>query len=984
MALAGVGINTVSGFTASIKYALQASVEAAAKEAQRLSTGNKIINAYEDAAGLVIGTGLEGEARTLKVVLRGILQGQSALYIAEGAVASLTQISVRQKELTAAALSGVTSDRERSFINLEFNQLNQEVDRIATTTNFNGVKLIDGSISTGGNVITNTTNLEGGAGTSKLVYAASVAPTANISTLNVNGVSFRYGTGVTTGAIDVRQSNDLRIGFRDINSATAGIFTLNIQAPGTADITVNIVASGTPSNSAANTINIEAGTASQIAQRLAEQINTNADTIGFHKMANVSARADGGSVVIQSGKVFMDNSVTDATYAVVTTATATGTLFSSFQVGSNPANTIDTSTAAAITTTVTDFADGKAVALAAADQNALVTGIANQINGGAGAVTLDNYSQTILNRLSATAKTDTTTPANAALTLQSKDKSLNGRIILESYIDNAGTFVRSSDVGVYSSGTKVGSLGISNVSIGGSLLGTGAGYLQSLQFAKSTTGVQTLSANTQAALVQDGAVFRIGRDNGGSIDFVMRQNPVFPNEVQIIGDPNKGTDDWKATLVNLVDKLRQSDDAFVKNLAYELDISGGLTISSKVADNNLNGLTFNFLTSNAATTATQTMRMAGGVSGGLNMANVAGAPGFEGGINRSNVSALYESSNKITLNVTDPSGNITYSAKGVDVSAGGNVRLVSNKQDQGGTFDLQLTGGLTITNQDQADLFAATLGDALAGLTFYQTRRIDSFQPEVSASTLNQAFAEITTKTYDGTVNVREVSVVGTTSDALGLNRSYITLKTDDGRIFQNIFNPGETLQYISKGQKVTLVSVDANGNPLDKNEKVELYFGGSDIDMTNNQSVAALQSDLTDAFKAGQAPMKFQADTNVSVVIPISLDALDIKALYKGKVYDVSTADNATEAGMAVDTAITALLAERDKIGSYESRFNYTIQSLQSYVQNMDAARSAFLDASMPDSVEGFSKENMKTQTAISVLKQIIQTQQQLVSLVQ
>ena len=153
---------------------------------------------------------------------------------------------------------------------------------------------------------------------------------------------------------------------------------------------------------------------------------------------------------------------------------------------------------------------------------------------------------------------------------------------------------------------------------------------------------------------------------------------------------------------------------------------------------------------------------------------------------------------------------------------------------------------------------------------------------------------------------------------------------------------------------------------------------------MTNSTSIAALQSDLSSSFNAGQSGMTFQADSDVAVTIEVSLGSLTLGSLYGNTSYNVTTVDNATAASTAVDLAITTLLGERDTIGSYESRFNYTIQSLQSYVQNMDAARSAFLDASMPDSVEGFSKENMKTQTAISVLKQIIQTQQQLVSLVQ
>ena len=1012
MALAGVGINTVSGFTASIKYALQASVENAAKEAQRLSTGNKIINAFEDAAGLVIGVGLEAETRTLKVVLRGILQGQSALYIAEAAVDSLTQISVRQKELTAAALSGVTSDKERGFIDLEFQQLNSEVTRISTTTNFNGIKLIDGSISNGGNILTDTKNLLAGAGTSALTWTpGALAPTANISTLDINGVSFRYGTGTTAGAIAIHEANDLTIGFQNITTANTAIVTLVM---GTQTVTINTVTTATPSAAGAINVLVSAtSTGAEIATAVAEQINQYRDTINFGKMANVSAVANGNSLTIQSGKVFLDNSVTDATYTYAA-ATTPSTFFTSFQVGSNPA-TIATATAIAATT-VTDYDTGlKAASLLTPLQSDLVTQIANQINGsGTGFVALDNFSTTVLNGLSAVATPNTTTQTLSSIALTSKNTTLNGRILQTGFVDAGGTagFVRFSDVGQASSGTQAGSLGISNISVGGSLLGTGASYLRGLGFNTASTGAITLNdgvanpnmANTQQLVVNDGAVFRIGTAPGGNIDFTFRLNPVNPNDVQIIANPTLGTADWQATMVNLVEKLRTSNDPLVKNMAYELDANTNFAISSKVADDSLNGMTFAFLGSAASqplpgpytptNLATQILTMSGGQSSGLNMANISGIQGFEGtgatGINRANVSATYQTPNTITLNITSPDGSITYSAQNVNVSTGGTVRMTSTTPNKGGgSFDMDFAGGQTVGSQNDANNFATTLGDALAGLSFYQTRRIDSFTPSSDASTLNGAFAEMASKTYNGTLNVKSVAVTGAQQDPLGANRSYIQIKTSDGRTFQNIFNPGESLQYIAKGQALTLVSVTDGGNlstnaPLDANETITIYFGNADIDMTNSTSIAALQSDLSSSFNAGQSGMTFQADSDVAVTIEVSLGSLTLGSLYGNTSYNVTTVDNATAASTAVDLAITTLLGERDTIGSYESRFNYTIQSLQSYVQNMDAARSAFLDASMPDSVEGFSKENMKTQTAISVLKQIIQTQQQLVSLVQ
>lgn len=110
----------------------------------KLSSGLRINRAADDAAGLAISSNLLNGARLDSQALSNIGDAQSALNIADGATQQISDINTRRAELAMQASNGTYSDAQRSVMQQEFDQLGQEMQRIAQTTEFNGTKLLDG------------------------------------------------------------------------------------------------------------------------------------------------------------------------------------------------------------------------------------------------------------------------------------------------------------------------------------------------------------------------------------------------------------------------------------------------------------------------------------------------------------------------------------------------------------------------------------------------------------------------------------------------------------------------------------------------------------------------------------------------------------------------------------------------------------------------------------------------------------------------
>ena len=109
---------------------------------ERMSSGQRINRSADDAAGLAVSESIRARTKSLDVAKRNANDGISYLQVAEGGLNETTNIIVRMRELAAQAASDTVGNRERTFLDKEFQQMRQEVARIVDSTEFNGSKLL--------------------------------------------------------------------------------------------------------------------------------------------------------------------------------------------------------------------------------------------------------------------------------------------------------------------------------------------------------------------------------------------------------------------------------------------------------------------------------------------------------------------------------------------------------------------------------------------------------------------------------------------------------------------------------------------------------------------------------------------------------------------------------------------------------------------------------------------------------------------------
>jgi flagellin len=118
-----------------------------ATSVERIASGIRINRGADDAAGLAISEALRSDIRALRQAIRNANDGISLINVTEGALNEQSGILIRLRELSSQAATGTVGSNERQTIQLEFDALRNEIDRIAATTEFNGQKLVDGSLA---------------------------------------------------------------------------------------------------------------------------------------------------------------------------------------------------------------------------------------------------------------------------------------------------------------------------------------------------------------------------------------------------------------------------------------------------------------------------------------------------------------------------------------------------------------------------------------------------------------------------------------------------------------------------------------------------------------------------------------------------------------------------------------------------------------------------------------------------------------------
>lgn len=197
-----MALSIISNQAASIATrSLGQSNDAATATAEKLSSGKRINSAKDDAAGSAIAARLSAEVAGLKQAGVNAGQASSMLQIADGAFQNVEDILTRAKSLSVQAGSDQISDAERSFLDQEFQALKGEIDRIATDTEFNGTKLVNGEINAqqadNTSTITGFMTVDGGF---DAINALDSITTAGVQGLGAGGL--RIGTDAGLGRVE--------------------------------------------------------------------------------------------------------------------------------------------------------------------------------------------------------------------------------------------------------------------------------------------------------------------------------------------------------------------------------------------------------------------------------------------------------------------------------------------------------------------------------------------------------------------------------------------------------------------------------------------------------------------------------------------------------------------------------------------------------------------------------------------------------------
>ncbi|TCZ81453.1 flagellin [Lysobacter sp. N42] len=220
---------------------LQTSSSQLATSLQRLSSGLRINSAKDDAAGLAISTRFTTQIRGLDQAARNANDGISLAQTAEGAMGEITNNLQRIRELAVQSRNATNSATDRAALNAEAQQLKDEINRVASQTSFNGVKLLDGSftnqsfqvganqgetISVSGIVNANS-NALGSYSRATVTGAAATAFTAvTAGDLTINGTSVG---AIAAAASATERAGQVRDAVNSVSSTT-GVYAVNDTA----------------------------------------------------------------------------------------------------------------------------------------------------------------------------------------------------------------------------------------------------------------------------------------------------------------------------------------------------------------------------------------------------------------------------------------------------------------------------------------------------------------------------------------------------------------------------------------------------------------------------------------------------------------------------------------------------------------------------------------------------------------------------------
>jgi flagellin len=287
---------------------LNASQSSLTTSLQRLSSGLRINSAKDDSAGLAIADRMSSQIRGQMQAVRNANDGISISQTAEGALAEVGNNLQRIRELAVQSANASNSLSDRQSLNTEAQQLKSEIDRVATTTTFNNVKLLDGSFS--------SQDFQIGANAGEVITVASIA-NAQSSSLGTTSVATFNGIAAT--------------GFANAVTGAAGALT--IEDGSAVPVAIDILPAGT--NIAA------ASTQTERTAQIKDAVNNQSAKTGVAASIDASS---GNLVLTSSHAIKVAGTATNADIGLTTggaaTAAATTTGFGTLDLSSSAGATL--------------------------------------------------------------------------------------------------------------------------------------------------------------------------------------------------------------------------------------------------------------------------------------------------------------------------------------------------------------------------------------------------------------------------------------------------------------------------------------------------------------------------------------------------------------------------------------------------------------------------------------------------------------------
>ncbi|NBR27960.1 MAG: flagellin, partial [Betaproteobacteria bacterium] len=180
-----------------VRNALQANEASLTSAMQQLSTGKRINSAKDDAVGLAISTRMTQQIRALDQAVRNANDAISMVQTTEGATQEITTMLQRMRELAIQAMNDTNANDQRSYLDLEFQQLKQQIVQISSNTEWNGFPILNGTAGQQVGPVPVFKTVANGQLSTDLTYAAGGITTSNAGTIATGGT----GTLAKSGSL---------------------------------------------------------------------------------------------------------------------------------------------------------------------------------------------------------------------------------------------------------------------------------------------------------------------------------------------------------------------------------------------------------------------------------------------------------------------------------------------------------------------------------------------------------------------------------------------------------------------------------------------------------------------------------------------------------------------------------------------------------------------------------------------------------------